>query len=90
MLREIVLDSIQVLARAFTNTVCHFFPATRAITMQESLSILNIKENDLVLARNAFEMHYNRNSPSNGGSPYIQSRISNAFQKICESLNAQQ
>lgn len=90
MLGEIVLDSIQVLARAFKNTVNHFFPATTAITVQESLSILNIKENDPVLARNAFEMHYSKNAPSNGGSSYIQSRILNAFQKLCKSLNAQQ
>lgn len=90
MLGEIVVDSIQVLARALTNTVRHFFPATAAITVQESLSILNIKENDPVLARRAFEMHYNRNAPSNGGSPYIQSRILNAFQKLCGRFDAQQ
>lgn len=90
MLGEVVLDGAQVLAKALTNTVRHFLPVTSAITVQESLSILNITENDPVLARSAFEMHYSRNAPSNGGSPYIRSRILNAFQRLCESFNAQQ
>lgn len=90
MLGEIMLDGVQVLTKAFANTVKHFLPVTTAITVQESLKILNITENDPTLAKNAFEMLYNKNTSSNGGSPYIRSRILNAFQRLCENFNAQQ
>lgn len=82
MLVEIALDGIKVLSKALRNTLVHFFPPQRAMTVQESLQILDIKVPSPDSIKNAFNNLYEKNSKKNSGSPYIRSRVLNAFRRL--------
>lgn len=82
MIGEIVFDAMKMLVSAVVGTFAHFFPARLAITAQESMQILNVSTKDPRVVMRAFEILYTKNSPENGSSAYIRSRILNAFKGL--------
>lgn len=59
------------------------------ISLRESKQIMNVDELDRELIQKKYKYLFHANSPSNGGSLYLQSKIFRAKERIDKELNSQ-